>query len=119
MMRLLRTKESLIFEKLFPAEYKSFGCGPGGVGDWLVPDTMWGLSVKPACQQHDHDYRFGSGSSEEHRKQCDIRMRLNMLIIVDAESKTKTFKALRHIRVNTYYLMVRWHGGRAYWSERN
>ena len=119
MMRLLRTKESLIFEKLFPAEYKSFGCGPGGVGDWLVPDTMWGLSVKPACQQHDHDYRFGSGSSKEHRKQCDTRMRLNMLIIVDAKSKTKTFKALRHVRVNAYYFWVRFGGGGSYWNERS
>ena len=118
-MKLLRTKECLIFEKLFPDEYKTFGCGPGGVGDWFIPDTMWGLSVKEACKQHDHDYRFGSGASDEHRKQCDTRMRLNMLIIVDAESKTKTFKALRHIRVNTYYFMVRACGRNAYWNERD
>ena len=117
-MKLLRTKESLIFEKLFPDEYKAFGCGPGGVGDWLVPDTMWGLSVRDACRQHDHDYRFGNGSSDEHRKQCDTRMRLNMLMIVNAQSKTKTFKALRHMRVNTYYFWVRVAGGRAYWKER-
>jgi len=117
-MKLLRTKESLIFEKLFPDEYKAFGCGPGGVGDWLVPDTMWGLWVGDACRQHDHDYRFGNGSSDEHRKQCDTRMRLNMLMIVNAQSKTKTFKALRHVRVNTYYFWVRVAGGGSYWKER-
>ena len=117
-MKLLRTKESLIFEKLFPDEYKAFGCGPGGIGDWFVPDTMWGLSVKKACQQHDHDYRFGSGSSDEHRKQCDDRMKLNMLAIVNKKSKSKTLKALRHVRVNTYYFMVRWRGGSSYWGER-
>ena len=118
-MRLLRTKEAIIFEKLFPDEYKSFGCGPGGIGDWFVPDTMWGLSVKKACQQHDHDYRFGSGSSNEHRKQCDDRMRDNMRIIVNAKSKSKILKTLRHVRINTYYLWARACGGGPYWKERS
>jgi len=118
MMKLLRTKECIIFQKLFPEEYESFGCGPGGVGDWFVPDTMWGLSVREACRQHDHDYRFGSGSSEEHRKQCDIRMRDNMRIIVNTKSKSKVLRALRHIRIEIYYRMVRLFGGKSYWSER-
>ena len=117
-MRLLRTKEAIIFEKLFPVDYKSFGCGPGGVGDWFVPDTMWGLSVREACRQHDHDYRFGLGSSDEHRKQCDIRMRDNMRIIVNAKSDSKILKAMRHVRINTYYWWVRACGGGSYWRER-
>ena len=117
-MRLLRTKESLIFEKLFPDDYKSFGCGPGGIGDWFVPDTMWGLSVRAACRQHDHDYRFGNGASDIHRLQCDQRMRDNMLMIVDDKSDSKILKTLRHIRVNTYYQMVKILGGKAYWEER-
>ena len=144
-MRLLRTKESLIFEKFFPDDYKSFGCGPGGIGDWFVPDTMSGLSVRAACRQHDHDYRFGNGSSEIHRLQCDQRMQDNMLMIVNEKSKkyeqawssrihlapgivwiaevlfvsaSKILKALRHVRVNTYYRMVRRFGGKAYWEER-
>lgn len=24
------------------------GCGPGDSGDRLVPDTVWGLNIKPA-----------------------------------------------------------------------
>jgi len=24
------------------------GCGPGRVGDWMVPDSFWGLSVRVA-----------------------------------------------------------------------
>ena len=118
-MKLKRTKESMIFEKLFPDEYKSFGCGPGGVGDWFVPDTMWGLSVNDACRQHDHDYRFGRGSSKEHKKQCDDRMRDNMRIIVNAKSDSKILKAMRHMRINTYYWSVRSFGGEAYWEERS
>ena len=118
-MKLIRTKESLIFEKLYPEEYKSFGCGPGGVGDFFVPDAMWGLSVRAACRQHDHDYRFGNGASDEHRKQCDQRMKKNMDIIVHEKSKSKMLKALRHVRINTYYCMVRACGGSSYWNERN
>jgi len=117
-MKLIRTPESLKFEQEFPEEYMSFGCGPGGLGDWFVPDTMWGLSVRDACRQHDHDYRFGVGYSEEHRKECDERLRKNCLIIVDALSESKTMKWLRHIRVQTYYYMVHNFGGKAYWNER-
>lgn len=27
---------------------KRGGCGPGDKGDRLVPDTVWGLNIKPA-----------------------------------------------------------------------
>ena len=117
-MKLVRTPESIEFEKKFPEEYKSFGCGPGGFWDWFVPDRMWGLSVKEACRQHDHDYRFGNGASDEHRKECDDRMKENMDIIVHAKSRSKILKSLRHIRINTYYIMVRVGGGSSYWKER-
>ena len=117
-MRLLRTKESLIFEKLYPEEYKLFGGGPGGVGDWVVPDTMWGLSVRDACRQHDHDYRFGVGASDEHRKECDQRLKENMHIIVHEKSDSWFLKQARHVRINTYYCFVRACGKSAYWSER-
>ena len=118
-MNLLRTNESIVFEKLFPDDYQSFGCGPGGIGDWFIPDTMWGLSVKEACRQHDHDYRFGAGASDADRKLCDERLRDNMHMIVEMYSTSKIFKALRHMRVNTYYYMVRLCGENAYWKERN
>ncbi len=29
------------------------GCGPGGIGDYFVPDTMYGLNMMPACIIHD------------------------------------------------------------------
>lgn len=118
-MKLIRTVKCIKFEKKFPDEYLSYGCGPGGSGDKFVPDTMWGLSMTPACAQHDHDYRHGLGSSDAHRKECDQRLRDNCKIIVNYYSKNKIAKALRHVRVNTYYCMVRAFGGKAYWSERN
>lgn len=32
------------------------GCGPGGKGDYVVPDTIWFLNIKLACQIHDWTY---------------------------------------------------------------
>ncbi|MHC4184133.1 MAG: hypothetical protein ACYSR0_12370, partial [Planctomycetota bacterium] len=49
----------------------SWGCGPGGLGDYLVPDTILGLSVKPACQIHDYYYRHWQDSSEDARSMAD------------------------------------------------
>jgi hypothetical protein len=29
------------------------GCGPRGVLDWLIPDKIFGLPIRPACEIHD------------------------------------------------------------------
>ena len=29
------------------------GCGPGKFGDYFVPDTVYGMSIKAACAVHD------------------------------------------------------------------
>ena len=29
------------------------GCGPGNIGDFLIPDMIYGLSIKPACKIHE------------------------------------------------------------------
>ena len=29
-------------------EFLTFGCGPGGLGDALIPDTIYNLSIKNA-----------------------------------------------------------------------
>ena len=34
------------------------GCGPGGWKFDLVPDTIWGLSIKDECNNHDVDWHF-------------------------------------------------------------
>ena len=44
------------------------GCGDGW-RDRIVPDTMYGLSIRPACQIHDWDYHHGSAI--EHKDEAD------------------------------------------------
>jgi len=117
-VKLLATIECEEFEKKNPFEFYYYGCGPGGIGDWFVPDTMWGLSMRPACRIHDWDYRHGEGCSEEHRKECDQRLRDNCKIIVNYHTKSKIVKSLRYVRINTYYFMVRTCGKSSYWNER-
>ena len=107
------------FKRDFVDEFESYGCGPGGLGDFLVPDTVWGLSIRDACRVHDWGYRHCKDASEDDRARHDRILRNNSQRIVDANTKFKVLKRLRYIRVNTYYKMVRAFGSTAYWSERN
>lgn len=93
------------------------GCGPGGVGDRLVPDTMYGLSVKRACRIHDHMYEVGE--TEEDRQEADDVLLNNCLRIIDAHTKNRTLKKLRYRRAYVYYVMVRRYGGPAFWNNKN
>lgn len=91
----------------------SYGCGPGGFGDLLVPDTVYGLSIKPACCIHDFYYRM-VGEDEMDRLRADDIFRINMRTIVELNTKNTFLKWLRLRRVDTYYYMVRKHGRAAY-----
>jgi len=118
-MKLFASVKCWQFKAEHPDEFNSFGCGPGGIGDWLVPDTIYGLSIKPACQVHDWDYRFGEGHSEEERKKADKRFLTNMLQIINEHGGNFAIKSLRRRRAKTYYSAVRWFGASAYFSERS
>jgi hypothetical protein len=107
------------FKGDFPEEFASYGCGPGGLGDFLVPDTVWGLSITDACRIHDWGYRHGEDASEDDKARHDRILRNNSQRIVDANTKWGWLKRLRYIRINTYYVMVCKFGGPAYWEERN
>ena len=47
-MKLEMTPNCRDFRIWHAKEWHTFGCGPGGLGDWVVPDTMWGLRVTEA-----------------------------------------------------------------------
>ena len=103
-----------------PDEFASYGCGPGGVGDFLIPDTVWiTVSIRDACRIHDWGYRHCIESSEEDRARHDRILRNNAIRIVNHYTKSKLLKWLRYRRVQTYYAMVKRFGSNAYWEERN
>jgi len=90
------------------------GCGPGWFGDWIVPDTVWGLSIKRACRIHDWDYHIGTPKVE-----ADLRFLENMQRIVISCTRWSWLKELRLRRVQTYYLAVRYAGDSAYAKDKN
>ena len=80
------------------------GCGPGGVGDRLVPDTVWGLNIKPACMIH--DWCFTVFNCE---KGFDLSNQLfldNMLRINKAHTEYSWLRWLRSRRILKYYAAV-------------
>ena len=91
------------------------GCGPGGIGDWLVPDTMYGLSVFKACQIH--DFMYAMGETNDDKEEADRVFKNNLIRIIKHHGGI--LKSLRIIRAHTYYLSVKWFGGPAFWDNKN
>ena len=93
------------------------GCGGGdGIGDCLVPDKMWGLSVHPACMIH--DWMYDCGVTIEDKNEADRVFLNNVLRIIDAANSWWWLRRLRRRRAATYYHAVRLFGGPAFWSGK-
>ena len=86
-------------------------CGPGEqMGDWLVPDTMYFLSVQPACSIH--DYMYSQAESKADQYEADNTFFRNMITLIDKQTKWRVLRWLRHRRALKYYEAVRLGGGR-------
>ena len=93
------------------------GCGPAGMLNWLVPDTVYGLSIKAACNIH--DFMYMTGVTEEHRREADRVFLNNMIRIIDAHTSNNVLKRLRYRRAKTYYAFVDNYGGPWFWKDKN
>lgn len=93
------------------------GCGPGGLGDYLVPDTLWGLSVRPACSIHDWLYHWGLTLKD--KDSADRVFLNNMIRLIRSHTRWGWLKKLRLRRAKTYYHMVHTFGGPAFWKGKN
>ena len=91
------------------------GCGSAGFGGKVVPDTIYGLDIKPICNIHDWDYN--EGVTLEHKKAADRRMYNNMLRKIEMASKW--LRPVRRWRARVYYKMVKYLGGPAYWEGKD
>jgi len=81
------------------------GCGPGGLGDFLIPDTIYGLSVKPACKIH--DWMFTIYNDEAGFRLSNQVFLDNMIRINNSTSKNVWLKWIRMRRILKYYRAVR------------
>jgi len=81
------------------------GCGPGRLGDWFVPDTMWGESIFLACRIH--DWMYHTGTTLEDKRVADKVFLWNMVVLID-DGEFLDNARLR--RVMTYYQAVSFGG---------
>ena len=97
---------------------KTGGCGPGGLGDWVVPDTMYFESVFLACQVH--DWMYGEGETEEDKFIADLLLLLNIIILIQLTpfrnylKENQKLDILRLLRAPKYYIAVSYGGGAAF-----
>ena len=91
-------------------------CGPDGVGDAIVPDTLYGLDVTPACRVH--DWQYGTGTKWKDKDDADRTFLSNMLLLVEKAGGPPWLKWLRRKRAWVYYRAVTKFGGPAFWRGK-
>lgn len=90
------------------------GCGAKGGVDF--PDTMWGVLVTAACNEHDVSWH--KAESLQDLIDANMRFRRNMERIIDTESANAFTQWLRLNRMSRYYRMVKLIGTPAEAKER-
>ena len=91
------------------------GCGSKGFGGWLVPDTLWGLSMTEVCNIH--DYMYSTGKTIQAKEKADRSMLNNMIRVIEQDgSQFWPLVKLRKARAYNYYLAVKNFGGSAFWG---
>lgn len=85
-------------------DYPPF-CGAGsGIGDLIVPETMYFLRMSVACEIHDISWQLAP-PTETARKVSNERFLVNMLRVIEARSDWIT-RFFRNDRAMFYYNMV-------------
>ena len=91
------------------------GCGTAGWKGKLVPNTMWGLNIRKACDIHDWMYHYGK--TEADRYDADKAFLNNLIRIINNHGGV--LAGLRRYRATTYYNAVHRFGGAAFWDNKN
>lgn len=100
------------------AECPSY-CGAGqGIGDWVIPEKMFGLKISPACYIHDEDWAVAPPTWEAFHA-ANSRFLHNLIAIVEATSKSSFLKHIRLYRCVTYYNAVDSRLNKIFWILKN
>ena len=75
-------------------------CGPGKLGDWLVPDSICGMYIGDICRWHDAAYTHPAGQS---KKQID---RLFYVKLIARAGSTRWKRCVARVY---YYAVTRGH----------
>jgi len=93
------------------------GCGPAGWKGKLVPDTIYGISIREACKIH--DYMYEVGESYNDKVYADDMFFTNLLATVENEAKwwNRWLNTLRRKRAWIYFKAVV-HGGEDAFNDK-
>lgn len=81
-------------------------CGAGrGLGQIMVPETIWGLRISPACYVHDDDWDIAPPTWEAFRA-ANSRFLENINSLINHSSRLALLRMLRRYRAATYYSAV-------------
>ena len=76
------------------------GCGREGIEGRIVPDTVWGLDISPACRVHDYMYIHADSLSEENY--ADAIFGANLISLIQQKTSFPPLKWLRLRRAYKY-----------------
>jgi hypothetical protein len=92
------------------------GCGPRSWKFDIVPDTIYGLSIKEVCNIHDYMYHIGT--TQQDKWFADALFLLNGCLLIMNVSANAIMKTLRVSRMAKYYLAVALAGNAAFATGR-
>lgn len=94
------------------------GCGTEGWKGKLIPDTIYGADIGPACGIHDYDYHYGYTLAD--KKIADKRFYRNLRRLVRRSSHGLWIVLLpfKYLRCRTYYLSVAKFGEKAFLADK-
>lgn len=93
-----------------PADVESHDwLGTGGIGTFLVPDYIFGISMKKAGYIHDKMYE-----AQYPKEECDDTFRYNMFALIENSGKSLIIRSNAREIADFYYHMVDWFGQAAY-----
>ena len=97
--------DDIFFTHSDPMDYENC-CGSGdGLGEKLVPDTIWGLKISLACFVHDDMFERGEGDWKVFHQSNSVFLK-NIISLIHAYSKSFILKHLRLYRAISYYNAV-------------
>ncbi|MCJ8277309.1 MAG: hypothetical protein HRT44_02725 [Bdellovibrionales bacterium] len=80
-------------------------CGPDGIVNKLVPNSILGLSIVEECNLH--DYMYFKATDKVQAKKADDLFLENLNKKIDAQTKSKVLKVVRKFMSGLYYRAVR------------
>lgn len=92
------------------------GCGSASAKFDFIPDSIYGLKIRPACDIHDYMYHVGRRTLAD-KEEADRVFLNNLLRLIEADNGW--LKMFRRRRALKYYEGVTAFGGPAYWEGKN